>query len=270
MILGDRVVLITGGAHGIGRALARRIAAEHPRMLAILDRDLDAARETAEDVNGLAIACDVTSEPAVAAAVAQVLEACGRIDLVLSNAGVTTKGGFEVPDAQWQHLWNVNVMAHVYLARAVVPGMVEQGGGAFVVTASAAGLLTEIGSAAYSVTKHGAVAFAEWLSIHYRNRGLQVACVCPAGVATDFLDLTDPVHQFLNASSVTPEVVAECVLETLAREKFLVLPQEIVGEMFQFKSHDYDRWLQQFGKLNQRLQRQAARKGSPATATPSE
>lgn len=255
MELGDRVVLVTGGANGIGRAICCRIAQEHPRGIVIADRDLDAARDVAAEVGGIAIACDVSCENDVKAVVEQTNQQYGRIDAVISNAGVTSKGGFETSDADWDRLWRVNVLAHVYLSRAAVPKMVEQGGGAFVVTASAAGLLTEIGSAAYSVTKHGAVAFAEWLSVHYRNQGLKVACLCPAGVATNFLDLDDPIHQFLHLSSVTPEHVADCVIEALRQETFLVLPHPEVGEFFEFKTKDYDRWLHNFAHVNTRLNR---------------
>jgi NAD(P)-dependent dehydrogenase (short-subunit alcohol dehydrogenase family) len=255
MVMNGRVVLVTGGANGIGRALCRRIAAEHPRGIVIADRDLPAAQSVANEINAIAVACDVSSETEIQAAVKRAREEFERIDVVVSNAGVTAKGGFETPDEEWTRLWNVNLMAHVYLSRATVPEMVKQGGGAFVVTSSAAGLLTEIGSAPYSVTKHGAVAFAEWLSVHYRNQGLQVACLCPAGVATEFLDLEDPIHQFLHLSSVTPEYVADCVIEALRNEKFLVLPQPEVAEFFQFKTQDYDRWLHNFAHVNTRLQK---------------
>lgn len=157
-------------------------------------------------------------------------------------------------------------MAHVYLARAALPHLLEQETGAFVVTASAAGLLTEIGSAAYSVTKHASVAFAEWLSVHYRNQGLKVSCLCPAGVATDFLDLEDPIHQFLHVSSVTPEHVAECVVDALRKETFLVLPHGEVEEFFQFKTQDYDRWLHNFAHVNTRLQKRRSRQAAELEA----
>lgn len=259
MELGDRVVLVTGGANGIGRATCCRIAQERPRGIVIADRDLTTAQEVAAEVGGLAVACDVSSEADVQAVVERTRQEYGQLDVVISNAGVTAKGGFETPDADWDRLWRVNVLAHVYLARAAVPAMVQQGGGAFVVTSSAAGLLTEIGSAAYSVTKHGAVAFAEWLSVHYRNQGLKVACLCPAGVATNFLDMDDPIHQFLHLSSVTAEHVAECVIETLRNETFLALPHPEVGEFFKFKTENYDRWLHNFAHVNSRLQRRNER-----------
>jgi NAD(P)-dependent dehydrogenase (short-subunit alcohol dehydrogenase family) len=259
MELGNRVVLVTGGANGIGRATCRRIVQEKPHGIVIADRDIEAAQEVAAEIGGIAICCDVANETDVQAAVTKTIDEFGRIDVVVSNAGITAKGGFETSDADWERLWRVNVLAHVYLARAAIPVMVEQGGGAFVVTASAAGLLTEIGSAAYSVTKHGAVAFAEWLSVHYRNQGLKVACLCPAGVSTNFLDMDDPIHQFLHVSSVTPEHVAECVIDALRAETFLVLPHAEVGEFFQFKTQNYDRWLHNFAHVNTRLQRRTAR-----------
>lgn len=259
MELTDRVVLITGGAHGIGQAVCRRIQQEKPRGIVIADRDYPAATKLASEIGGVATPCDVACEDDVRAAVDKARAEFGRIDIVISNAGVTSKGGFETADEDWHRLWQINLMAHVYLSRATVPAMIEQGGGAFVITASAAGLLTEIGSAAYSVTKHGAVAFAEWLSVHYRNRGLKVSCLCPAGVATEFLDLDDPVHQFLHLSSVTPQYVAECLINALHAETFLVLPQPEVKEFFQFKTQDYDRWLHNFAHVNTRLQKRLNR-----------
>lgn len=259
MEFGERVVLVTGGANGIGRALCQRIADEKPRGIVIADLDLSSAMTVADQLGGLALRCDVSCEADVKTVVEKTRDEFGQIDIVVSNAGVTAKGGFEAPDEDWDRLWRINSMAHVYLARATVPEMVERGDGAFIVTASAAGLLTEIGSAAYSVTKHGAVAFAEWLSVHYRNRGLKVACLCPAGVSTDFLDMADPIHQFLHYRSVTPDHVAECVIDALRSERFLVLPHPEVGEFFQFKTQDYDRWLHNFAHINSRLQKRLDR-----------
>lgn len=264
MEFGDQVVLVTGGANGIGRAICQRVALEKPRGIVIADRDIQSARNVAAEVGGVAVECDVSCEDDIQQLVAKTRQEFDRIDIVVSNAGVTSKGGFETADADWDRLWKINVMAHVFLSRATVPQIVEQGGGAFVITASAAGLLTEIGSAAYSVTKHGSVAFAEWLSVHYRNQGLKVSCLCPAGVATDFLDLQDPIHQFLHVNSVTAEHCADCVIDAVKRESFLVLPHEEVGEYFQFKTQNYDRWLHNFAHLNSRFQKQAARRDAKA------
>jgi NAD(P)-dependent dehydrogenase (short-subunit alcohol dehydrogenase family) len=263
MELSGRVVLVTGGANGIGRALCRRFVQEKPRGIVIADLDLANAEIVAREVGATAIACDVSCEADVKSVVQRTLDLFGQIDVVISNAGVTSKGGFETPDEDWNRLWQINLMAHVYLSRATVPAMIAQGGGTFVITSSAAGLLTEIGSAAYSVTKHGAVAYAEWLSVHYRNRGLNVACLCPAGVATDFLDMEDPIHQFLHFMSVTPEHVAECVIDVLRNETFLVLPQPEVREFFQFKTQNYDKWLHNFAHIQTRIQKRLARAAAP-------
>lgn len=268
MELRGRVVLVTGGANGIGRAICERIARESPAGMLVADRDECAAETVARETGAIAVRCDVGCEADIRAVVERARHEFGRVDVVISNAGVTIKGGFETPDEDWERLWRINLMAHVYLARATVPGMVERGEGTFVITASAAGLLTEIGSAAYSVTKHGAVAFAEWLSVHYRNRGLKVACLCPAGVATNFLDLEDPIHQFLHLSSVTPEHVADCVIDALRADRFLVLPHPEVGEFFSFKTQNYDRWLHNFAHVNTRLQKRLNRAETAAKLKP--
>jgi NAD(P)-dependent dehydrogenase (short-subunit alcohol dehydrogenase family) len=255
----DRVAVVTGGGNGIGAAICRRLRSEGVAGVVVADLDAAAAENVACEIDGVAIPCDVGEEPQVRALVERAIDQFGRIDLYVSNAGVTSKGGFEVDDAGWEHNWRVNVMAHVYAARAVIPGMVARGEGYFLLTSSAAGLLTEIGSAPYSVTKHGTVAFAEWLSVHYQKQGIRVSCLCPAGVATGFLDLSDPVHQFLHMSSVTPDDVARSVIDALRDERFLVLPHKEVAEFFAFKGQDYDRWLRNFARLNEKIHRQASR-----------
>ena len=260
MQLRNQVAVVTGGANGIGRALCRRFHAEQARAVVVSDIDLDAAVAVAREIGGLAVRCDVSQEHEVQSLVAQVIERYGQIDLFVSNAGITTRGGVEVSGADWQRLWEVNVMAHVYAARAVLPGMLERGSGYLLQTSSAAGVLTEIGSAPYSVTKHAVVAFAEWLSVQYQRRGIKVSCLCPAGVSTDFLDLSDPVHQFLHMSSVTPEAVADCVIEGLAAEKFLLSPHKEVEEFFQFKAQRYDDWLRNFARVNEKIEKAKAKK----------
>jgi len=259
MQLANQIAVVTGGANGIGQALCRRFAAEGARGVVVADIDFDAASRLAGEIGGWAVRCDVSHEAEVQSLVAQVIERHGQIDLFVSNAGVTASGGVDVPDLEWQRLWGVNVMAHVYASRAVLPGMLERGQGYLLHTSSAAGLLTEIGSAPYSVTKHAAVSFAEWLSVKYQKRGIRVSCLCPAGVSTDFLDLEDPVHQFLHLSSVTPEAVADCVIEGLAAEKFLLLPHQEVGEFFQFKADRYDDWLRNFARVNEKMDRARAK-----------
>ena len=259
MQLLNQVAVVTGGANGIGRALCRRFATERARGVVVSDINFEAATAVASEIGGIPIRCDVSQESEVQALVAQPIERFGQIDLFVANAGMTTSGGIEVPDAQWQQLWDVNVMSHLYAARAVLPGMLERGQGYLLHTSSAAGLLTEIGSAPYSVTKHAVVAFAEWLSVQYQRRGIKVSCLCPAGVSTDFLDLNDPVHQFLHMSSVTPEAVADCVIDGLAAEKFLLSPHKEVEEFFQFKAQRYDDWLRNFSRVNEKMERAQAK-----------
>jgi NAD(P)-dependent dehydrogenase (short-subunit alcohol dehydrogenase family) len=259
MELAGKIVVVTGGANGIGRALCERFHAEGAAGIVVADLDDDAGQQVAEHVAGVYAHCDVSVESEVAHLVTLAEQSFGPVDLFCSNAGITTKGGEEVPDADWLRLWGVNLMAHVYAARAVLPSMLERGSGYLLQTSSAAGVLTEIGSAPYSVTKHAAVAFAEWLSVHYRKRGIGVSCLCPAGVATAFLDPDDPIHQFLHATSVTVEQVADCVVAGLAEERFLLLPHPEVAEFFAFKGTDYDRWLKNFARLKEKMDRRAAK-----------
>jgi len=255
----NRVAVVTGGANGIGKAICQGLARAGARHVIVADLDEQQAKQLAEEIGGTAFRCDVSQEGDIQKLVDHADRCLGGVDLFISNAGITVKGGPEVPDAQWQQLWDVNLMAHVYAARAVLPGMLERGNGYLVQVASAAGLLTEIGSAPYSVTKHAVVGFAEWLSVHYQRQGIRVSCVCPAGVATDFLDLTDPVHQFLQMNAVTAEHVADCVLQAIHNEQFLVLPHPEVGEFFAYKTQDYDRWLKQFARINEKLQKKIAK-----------
>lgn len=259
MNLRDKTIVITGGANGIGRAMCRRFAQVGARRIVVADRDSAGAAATAREIDGLAFACDVSSEPEVVRLVEHSQQACGPIDLFVSNAGITAKGGINVDNAAWQRCWDVNLMSHVYAARAVLPVMLERGEGYLLQVASAAGLLTEMGSAVYSVTKHAAVAFAEWLAIHYRPRGIRVSCLCPAGVDTGFLNPNDVYDQFLKRSALTPELVAETVVAGLEAEKFLILPHPDVAEFFAFKAQNYDQWLANFAHLNSRMQRLAER-----------
>lgn len=259
MDLQDKVIIVTGGANGIGRALCRRFAAEGAARVAVSDVDLPAAERVAQEFGGLPLRCDVSRETEVQSLVRDTLDACGRIDLFVSNAGMTVKGGVEVSNESWQRVWDVNVMAHVYAARAVLPHMLERGEGCLLQVASAAGLLTEMGSAVYSATKHAAVAFAEWMAIHYRPRGIRVSCLCPAGVDTGFLDPNDVYDQFLKRSAAAPEAVAESVVAGLKSEQFLILPHPEVAEFLAFKAQNYDHWLANFAHLNQRMERLASR-----------
>src|SRR5262245_36220783 len=256
MNLQDKVVVVTGGANGIGRALCRRFAAEGARGVVVSDVDFDAASKVAAEINGLAVKTDVAGEADVAALVANTNEAFGPIDLFCSNAGIGGMPGFEqVTNEAWRQIWEINVMAHIYAARAVLPQMLERGEGYLLNTASAAGLLTQIGSAPYSVTKHAAVSFAEWLAITYGDRGIKVSCLCPQGVKTNLLmsgALTGSAG-FLLEGAIEPEDAAEAVVRGLAEEKFLILPHPEVAEYFRRKANDYDRWLRGMRRLQDQI-----------------
>lgn len=236
---------------GIGRALCQRFAAEGARAVVVADLEFDKAQQVAAEIGGVAVKTDVSNEADIINLVKQATEQFGRIDLFCSNAGIIGKpGGAEVSNEDWQEIFGVNVMAHIYAARAVLPQMIERGEGYLLQTASAAGLLTQIGSAPYSVTKHAAVAFAEWLSITHADRGLKVSCLCPQGVRTRMLLGEDGTGEnFLVAGSVSPEEVADCVIKGLAEERFLILPHPEVADYFQRKANDYDRWLRGMRRL---------------------
>ncbi len=221
----------------------------------VADRDFAEAQRVAEAVGGIALACDVGQEAEVQNAVQETIRRFGGIDVFVSNAGITTKGGIESTNADWQRLWEVNVMSRLYAARAVVPSLLERGGGYLVHVASAAGVLTEIGSAAYSVTKHADLALAEWLAVQYGREGIRVSCVCPLGVETDMLDPDDPIHQFLQVQSIQPADVAESIVAGMAEETFLILPHPQVAEFFQMKADNMDRWIRGMQRLNQKLLR---------------
>ncbi len=253
MDVADRVVIVTGAGNGIGRALCRRMAVEDPRAIIVSDYDGDAAATVAREIRATSFECDVSDEDQVRDLVKFAKSEFGRIDIFCSNAGITAKGGTDVSNDQWQNMWDVNVMSHMYAARHVVPIMLRQGEGCLLQTISAAALVTEIGSAPYSVTKRAALAFAEWLAVQHGRDGLLVSCLCPMGVQTDMLDEEDPVHQYLQMDSLTADEVAESVIQGLADENFLILPHTRVEEFFQLKAEDYDRWLRGMQRLNQKL-----------------
>lgn len=262
MEIQNQVVVVTGGAHGIGRALCERFAQEGAAGVVVADVDFPAAEQVAQQINGLAVFCNVGVRADIDRLVDDSIRRYGRIDLFCSNAGITTKGGLEVADCDWQRMWEVNVLSRLYAAQAVVPAMLEQGGGYLLHTASAAGLLTEIGSAAYSVTKHADLALAEWLSVQYGRDGIGVSCMCPLGVETAMLDPEDPIHQFLQIQSVTVEDVADSVIAGLADEQFLILPHPQVAEFFGLKAEDHDRWLRGMQRLNQKLTRRKQKRAA--------
>jgi NAD(P)-dependent dehydrogenase (short-subunit alcohol dehydrogenase family) len=250
MKLPDKVVVVTGGAGGIGRALCRRFAAEGAKIVVVADVNGDAAREVATEIRGWAIAVDVSRETDVARLVAQVLDQHGAIDLFCSNAGIAVDGDECTPTAEWERCWEVNVMAHVYAARAVLPGMLARGKGYLLQTVSAAGLLTHPQSATYAVTKHASLAFAEWLSIAYGDRGITVSALCPQGVRTDMLRrAASGGRTFLLDSALDPEQVADDVMKGLEAERFLILPHAEVAEYVRRKATDHERWLRGMRRL---------------------
>ncbi|HKX31191.1 MAG TPA: SDR family oxidoreductase, partial [Blastocatellia bacterium] len=226
MKIRDQVVVVTGGAHGIGEALCRRFAAEGARGIVVSDLDADGAARVAAAVGGMAVKTDVSVESEIQELVARAIDHYGRIDLFCSNAGIGgAPGGVEAPNEAWRQIWEVNMMAHLYAARAVLPGMLARGEGYLLQTASAAGLLTQIGAAPYSVTKHAAVAFAEWLAITYGDAGIKVSCLCPQGVRTKMLlGEEGMIRNLLLDNAIEPEAVAEAVIAGLAEERFLILP----------------------------------------------
>jgi len=250
MTLRDKVAVVTGGAQGIGRALCERFAAEGARCVVVADIDAPGAEAVAKSIGGLAVPTDVADEHAIQALVQRTRDKIGPIDLFCSNAGIMVKGGIEVPDDDWDRIWRINFQSHLHAARAVVPVMVEHGEGYLVAVASAAGLLTQIGSAPYSITKHAAVALAEWLAVTYGDAGIKVSCVCPQGVQTQMLEGDDgPIAGLLKDSGLTPDQVADAVIEGIAEETFLILPHPEVAEYFRRKAGDYDRWLRGMRKL---------------------
>jgi NAD(P)-dependent dehydrogenase (short-subunit alcohol dehydrogenase family) len=270
--LRDARVVVTGAGGGIGAALARAFAAEGARV-AVNDLDADAARRTADGIGATVVPGDAsTVVPAARTALG------GRIDVFCANAGVGTGGGPEADDAAWELAWDVNVMAHVRAARALLPEWLERGEGRFVSTVSAAGLLTMIGAAPYSVTKHGALAFAEWLSLTYRHRGVRVHAVCPQGVRTAMLDSTGPAGDLvLRPTAIEPEDVARAVLDGIAAERFLILPHPEVAGYYAARAAEPERWLGGMNKLQrgyEALQAQTAHaqaaQAAPAASAPAQ
>lgn len=248
----SRVVIVTGGGGGIGSALCRRFAEEGAEAIVVSDINREAAERVASEVRGVANVTDVSHERDVQALVAQTIETYGRVDLYCSNAGVAFGGGPEADDAAWQQSWMVNVMAHVYAARTVLPGMLARKDGAILGTVSAAGLLNHVLAAPYGVTKAAALSFFEWLAIAYGDQGIRVAALCPQGVKTAML-ARGGEGNFLQAGAITPEQVADAVIAGLHDERFLILPHPEVAEYFQRKAGDYDRWLQGMRRLRSRV-----------------
>jgi NAD(P)-dependent dehydrogenase (short-subunit alcohol dehydrogenase family) len=254
MEVANRHVVVTGAAGGIGRALARRFAAEGARAVVVADRDGAGAEAVAQEIGGLAVEFDAGRERGVQELIAKSTAANGAIELFVSNAGVGGMGGGpEVPDESWEEAWRVNVMAHVWASRALLPEMIERNEGYLINTASAAGLLTQVSSLVYSVTKHAAVALAEWLSIEYAERGVRVSCICPQGVRTPMLERGMQEAAAAAALSagglIEPEDVAEAVIAGIREERFLILPHENVATFMARKGADPERWIRGMRRL---------------------
>ena len=249
-------IVVTGGGHGIGQAIATRMAAEGARVV-VNDLDGDAATAVAKEIGGHHVPGDAATEAGVDALVRAAREHLGGIDVYFANAGVdlgNSLTGLDVSAEDWARAFEVNVMAHVRAAQHLVPAWLEQGGGRFVMTASAAGLLTMLGNAPYSVSKHGAVAFAEWLSATYGHRGIVVQVICPEGVKTQMLDHAGPLRELLSQdTALEPEQVAEKVWKALQDDRFLILPHPQVKGYYEYRATNTEGWLAGMRKLQRRL-----------------
>jgi NAD(P)-dependent dehydrogenase (short-subunit alcohol dehydrogenase family) len=247
----DKIVVVTGAASGIGRALAQRFAKEGARRVICADINGEGAKATADEIGGRAFTTNVAKEADIQSLIETVEAEEGPIDLFCSNAGIGYGGGAEVDDARWQRIWDINVMAHVWAARHLVPRMAARGGGYLLNTASAAGLLSQVGSAPYAVTKHAAVALAEWLSITHGDAGIKVSVLCPQAVRTA-MTAGNPDGVASVDGMIEPEEAADACVRAIEAETFLVLPHPQVLEYMRRKTGDYDRWLGGMRKLNRR------------------
>jgi len=253
MDLKDRIIVITGAASGIGRAMAVRFHAEGAKLIVCADRDEPGAKETAAMVGGVAFKVDVSVEDQIKTLIETVEADHGPIDLFCSNAGIGIAGGAEASNEGWQRIWDINVMAHVWAARYLVPLMAARGGGYLLNTASAAGLLSQIGSAPYAVTKHAAVGLAEWLAITHGDQGIKVSVLCPQAVRTA-MTAGNPDGVASVDGMMEPEELAETVVKSIAAEEFLILPHPQVLDYMRRKTADYGRWIGGMRKLNRRYQ----------------
>ena len=252
MDLSDRVAVITGAASGIGAACARAFAAKGA-LVAVVDRNTDGATAVAGEVKGIAVGCDVSDEASVSAMVSEVEDRLGPIDILFNNAGVATGGDILAVDPSvWDEQWAINVMAHVYAIRAVLPGMLERGDGYIVHTASMAGILTTHGNATYAATKHAVVGLAEWMSVSYHHRGVRTSLLAPLGVRTPMLGDTSSAFATTAAGPIKePEEVAQQVVDAIEAERFLILTDPIAQTWMDRKAGDLERWLNGMRRLQQ-------------------
>ena len=252
MELKDKIVVVTGAANGIGRAMAVRFAKENAKAVICADLDENGAYETARQINGIGKKLDVSDPKAIADLIEQTENDIGPIDLFCSNAGILMAGGVEVPDDQWQKIWDVNLMSHVWAARYLVPRMAARGGGYLLNTSSAAGLLNQVGSAPYGVTKHAAVGLAEWIAMSYGDQGIKVSLLCPQAVSTEMIRGFEE-HVASIDGVIKPEDVAEACVQGIRDEQFLILPHPKVSTYIKNKAENYERWIGGMRKLNRQF-----------------
>jgi len=250
----DKIVVVTGGASGIGRAMAERFHREGAARVVVADLDGSGAATVANGIGGWSMPVDVSDESQIVRLIDETETRFGPIGLFCSNAGIGIGRGLEAPDAVWEKIWKVNTLAHVYAARNLVPRMAKRGGGYLLNTASAAGLLSQIGSVTYAVTKHAAVALAEWIAITHGRDGIKVSVLCPQAVRTPMTAGGAGVAGV--DGMIEPEAVAECVVEGLRDERFLILPHPTVAEYIKRKTSDYDRWLRGMQRLQEEYGRE--------------
>jgi NAD(P)-dependent dehydrogenase (short-subunit alcohol dehydrogenase family) len=255
MLIKDKIIVVTGAGSGIGKALVAKFMTLGAKAVVGVDINADTAKQTASELGCVAMSADVAREEDVIRLIEETENTIGPIDLFCSNAGVAAGADEQAPNAEWQLSWDVNVMSHVNAARHLVPRMINRGGGYFLITASAAGLLNQIGGAAYGVTKHAAVGFAEWLAFTYAHQGIKVSMLCPQAVRTAMTENDE--DQATKAASgdgmMEPEQLADIVVEHLEREAFLILTHEEVKVYMQRKSSDYDRWIGGMNRLFEKL-----------------
>ncbi|MCD9186950.1 MAG: SDR family oxidoreductase [Pyrinomonadaceae bacterium] len=247
----NKIILVTGGANGIGKALCERFFAEGAAKIFVADIDLENAEKVAGSVNGKAFRLDVADESNCKSVVSEILNETGRLDFIASNAGIGgAEGSLEVANDVWQKIYEINVLSHLYLARAAFPAMIENGFGAFLITASAAGLLTHPFATPYVVSKHGAVALAESFAIEFAEKGIYVSCLCPQGVKTNLIASAEgEPENFLMAEAIPAEECADAVVKALEKETFLILPHAEVEQYIINKAENRDRWLHSLRKI---------------------
>ncbi len=254
MELKDKIIVVTGAASGIGRAMAIRFKAEGAKQVVAVDINIDGAEATAELIGGVAMSADVSKEEDIQRVIEATEDTIGPIDLFCSNAGVGMAESINSANKEWQMSWDINVMSHVYASRHLLPRMISRGGGYFLNTSSAAGLLNQIGGAAYGVTKHAAVGFGEWLAIHHQHQGIKVSMLCPQAVRTPMTDNdNDATAAAASNGMIEPEELCDTVVEGLRSETFMILPHPIVLDYMRNKTSNYDRWIGGMNKLMKKI-----------------